>query len=775
MIQQEYRDRAHRKENAMNAALRGVGIAGVAGLLAAYQPWGRQITRFLGRVVDTTKVTRAASQFIRQGEGFHHYTKTDFRQYYNNLKTAWAESAAHVDEIKLNPDHHGSIAGLIRDTEEAVRGARRTAEYIWKQDFLVKEAVEHVKGTNLNENQKDSLISFIREAVNYADNLAKQNEIARQRNLQGQVMDVASQISRDLKMKYEATKGIDGSGKGDGSIHDKSQFIKQLTDTLKRDIRANAYSIDTLEQVLGTANNQGWVDGSIELITRAHKMTWQELKNLGTKVKDVHLRVGKDDTDIVTLKEVMESIEDIHRGNSDSYKRLMQITVDQSHLFISNSGQAFSKEISSQLWKDFLAVTRNTLPGKLFKIGDLDNALRIPDIQIIRQTAQDPVFMDKVSNAGESDLYHYRIGERIYSLDLSKPEGQTSYLNAQLNDGSIKFVSGRYGFYHTQIEAMRGMTRTKKSDNRLFNILDIFQDREEYQGSVIDDTVSMFLGENKRRKRLFGMINMSAEEYDRHINALNELDFFIGLGSSDWEKISDSTRDYIREYIETGRKISTIFQQSSHKINLGAIEEILQNDQLNEQSRKMFQLIKDNDTDKMIQAIITDGFGRLSYGIKIADRDKVVPFLNRDLQLLADHLMMMGDSARTRIDLVTTEERLAYGSDLINLFRAPMGNETYKLPDVLRKEIAKEALLRQGLEEDIIFGVPQLNYDRINDLLDTTLTLNEHNRKELDILSQYGIWQYETNINRSMGHEEDMFYRIGTKTRDFSRVMKCRQ
>ena len=758
MIQQEYRDAAHRNENAVSTALQGATVVGAIGLIAAYQPWGRKIEKYLGRVVDTARQTLKGNELIKQGRGTHAWTKSDYGKFLDHLKQNWAASSARVEKVALSADNHGSLAAFIRSTEEAMNNARQLAQKQYSEDVVRQEMLDRVKAANLSKASTDNVNSFIHKAINNAENLARNFELIRQHKLEGQAKDLAEQIARDMQDRVQQ---IDN----DPNVHDK---VKKMTSAIRSEVGKNAYNIDTLERTLGTSRTgaQSAATLGLEILTGAHKMTWREAKlSLAAgMLEDTVIKVGNKS---VSVSDKMQEIErEVQKqGGDEAFERLMKVTVDESNLFVSSGGNIFSKKTTGSLWRDFLGVMRNTLPGKLFKIGDLDNALRISPVQIINITAKDPILRDKLKKLGEDDKVHFRVGRDIYTLaeDASTGEFKASF-NKDLNDGSIKFISGRYGFYHRNIEAMAGLTKTKISDNWLFRKLDIFQDREEYNGGVLGNIYSTLFEDSPRLKRFRAMTDMTPEQFARHSNAMQEISTWMQQAGT-FEQLSEETRDYVLEYMNSAKKISTMFRQNTYKQGLGALEEILKSTNLTQQSRDIFELLRRDDSAEMLTAIMDKQSAiHLNNVFGVTGTTGQAHFLNQDLQNILSSLINTPEERRNSIELVTNELRLSYNSDITSLFHAPMGNTTYTFEDVMRRELAKEALLRQGVELNAQQHY-RVDYDKINDLLQSIDTLTPRNAKELDKLAQYSIWQHYTKVTQKIASDDlmygDYYQRIG--------------
>lgn len=758
MIQQEYKDAAHRKENAVSTALQGAAVIGAVGLIAAYQPWGRKIEKYLGRVVDTTRQTfEKSTQLIKQGQGTHVWTKSDYGKFLDHIKQNWAASSARVEKVALSADNHGSLAAFIRSTEEAVNRAHQLAQKQYSEDVIREEMLERTRNANLSKASTDNVNSFIYKAVKNAENLARNFELIRQHKLEGQAKDLAEQIARDIQERSHKITN-------DPNVADK---IKRMRDAIRVKVKESAYSIDTLERTLGTSKTgtQSAATLGLEILTGAHKMTWREAKQglaVGT-IEDAKFIIG---TKEISVSDKMKDIErDIRqKGGDEAFERLMQVTIDESNLFVSSDGNNFSKHTTGSLWRDFLGVMRNTLPGKLFKIGDLDNALRIPPVQVISITARDPILQAKLKKMGEDDKVHFRVGKDIYTLSEDNNGELQATFNKDLNDGNIKFISGRYGFYHRNIEAMAGLTKTKISDNWLLRKLDLFQDREEYSGNVLGNIYSTLFEESPRFKRFAAMTDMTPEQFIKHSDSMMEIERWLQMSGS-FEQISEDTRDYVREYMNSAKKISSMFRQNTYKQGLGVLEEVLKSTNLTQQSRDIFALLSRDDSDEMLKAIMDrQSSFHLNNIYNVTGLTGQVHFLNQDLQNILSALINTPEERRHSIELVTNELRLAYSSDITSLFHAPMGNTTYTFEDVMRRELAKEALLRQGVELNAQQNY-KVDYDKINEFLGSIDALTPRNAKELNKLAQYSIWQHYTKVTQKVGADDlmysDYYQRIG--------------
>ena len=176
MINDKYKQNNNNDDSInLRTALKGAAVASTAGLVMAYQPWGRRATRFLGRVIDTAKKTVKSTENIRQGASIRYYTKSDYKQLYSNLRSNWSKSDSNVNKLSFNVDNNGSLAAYVQSVEVMISQARQKAQNAWIQDYLHKDAIRQLEQQNFDRNTSANVRSFLAKAVSNAANFGNIN------------------------------------------------------------------------------------------------------------------------------------------------------------------------------------------------------------------------------------------------------------------------------------------------------------------------------------------------------------------------------------------------------------------------------------------------------------------------------------------------------------------------------------------------------------------------------------------------------------------------
>lgn len=742
-----------RQESGVSTALKGTLVAAGVGLTFAHQPWGRRMSKFLGRVADTTKNTFSDEGIVKQiNKRIGQYTKTDTSRFLSAVRQNWRNSEANVERIQLNRHNRGSgtwsIGSWIQDIENAKSQASRS-------EIINREwALDRIYGSNyvqgvinsFDQNTQRNLRKYAKDILQTATNEEANKLLAKKFQLEGAAAAAAEDIAQFTRDTWIKTMGSSRSANKYTSDlgGDDNEFFGKLLSGLETAIEERGYDIETLERNLGTARRKSAQDKFIENLTGAHKMTWQEMKNLLAD-KDKRAQIDGQYTVNGQLHSIASKMEEIEKSmlakKDDSYERLMQVTVDESNLFMTSDGNAFSKEATGDIWRSFLGIARNTLPGKLFKIGDIDNALKLHGVQYLGQQTRDPVFRDFIKRIGEEDKVHLRLGHELYSID---PTSSTS----NKIEHNFNIVSGQFGFHHTQIEALAGMSKTRVSDNSLFRRLDVFQDREEYSGQLIQNTLDKYSSRNAREEKFYGLLIPPGQQFNQ---AMADVSIYSDIGGT----VPRESLEYLNNYLDDAKSVNKLFRSHTYKLQGDVIETLLQLPNLNTESKELLEAVRSGDVLKMID---TANSKRLK-------RQDNIDFYNRDLQNILAEYKSNPEAAMDKIELVTTSERLSFGSDISSLLHDPMGNDTYRFEDILQRELGREALLRQGLNDS-----GEINWQSLNNLVEN-LNVSVRSKKEVNKLVQRSYLQERTHVNRKLRNGQEFYYDLTEQAHNFNELM----
>lgn len=756
-----------RQEPILSTALKG-GLAAVGvGLVLSHQPWGRRTSRFLDRVVDTTKRTFGkGGTFEEIGKEVGDYTHRDTTKLWNSLKSNWNESINRVNEISLSSTSRGSnkssLAAYMQDIETFRSRYQRELQFEWARARILKSDYVQNKITNsgFDENTQRRLQSFSSRILTSATKDLENLKLARSYKFNDQEQQIAQDIIQFTKKTWQDTMGNKGSAYTKATGGNDYAYLKELTDGIQATID-NAYTVESIEKNVGTVRGRSsWQKQMDKLSGRS--MTFEEALNLlsNNKMKDTRIQAGKDANGHSITKSMRALMEDMKKRaiakGGDSWERLRNVAVDESRLFM-EGGEAFSKDKMSGVYRDVLSFARNTLPGQLFKIGDVDNALRTSTVQILGSNTRDPIFLAKLAKAGgDTDAFHIRIGQQIYEINK---DGTGKQVFQNVN----KVVSGKYGFFKAQLGAISGKDATKVSDNPIFRWLDVFQDRETYSGTYIKNKMGKMFGKNERQSRYYGMLAMDEEQQVAHDLAVAAVNTASGAGT----KPSDLAIQTLEEYLDTAKNISNMFKTNVYPTDASTVRKILDNTNvtLDKDARLIYETLASNDTEAMLE-LAMNRRNFTSLGTDSSGRP--ISFLNHDLQKLMTSYRENPEATVSKIELVTNRSRLSYGTDIDNLLQSPMTNETLYFDDILRRELSKEALLRQGQTG---YGGTNLDYSKIDELIDSS-GLAPRELKELKKLAEYSKFQRETDIDRSLPGDDKYYEELVKRTKNVDRLLR---
>ena len=756
-----------RQEPILSTALKG-GLAAVGvGLVLSHQPWGRRTSRFLDRVVDTTKRTFGkGGTFEEIGKEVGDYTHRDTTKLWNSLKSNWNESINRVNEISLSSTSRGSnkssLAAYMQDIETFRSRYQRELQFEWARARILKSDYVQNKITNsgFDENTQRRLQSFSSRILTSATKDLENLKLARSYKFNDQEQQIAQDIIQFTKKTWQDTMGNKGSAYTKATGGNDYAYLKELTDGIQATID-NAYTVESIEKNVGTVRGRSsWQKQMDKLSGRS--MTFEEALNLlsNNKMKDTRIQAGKDANGHSITKSMRALMEDMKKRaiakGGDSWERLRNVAVDESRLFM-EGGEAFSKDKMSGVYRDVLSFARNTLPGQLFKIGDVDNALRTSTVQILGSNTRDPIFLAKLAKAGgDTDAFHIRIGQQVYEINK---DGTGKQVFQNVN----KVVSGKYGFFKAQLGAISGKDATKVSDNPIFRWLDVFQDRETYSGAYIKNKMGKMFGKNERQSRYYGMLAMDEEQQVAHDLAVAAVNTASGAGT----KPSDLAIQTLEEYLDTAKNISNMFKTNVYPTDASTVRKILDNTNvtLDKDARLIYETLASNDTEAMLE-LAMNRRNFTSLGTDSSGRP--ISFLNHDLQKLMTSYRENPEATVSKIELVTNRSRLSYGTDIDNLLQSPMTNETLYFDDILRRELSKEALLRQGQTG---YGGTNLDYSKIDELIDSS-GLAPRELKELKKLAEYSKFQRETDIDRSLPGDDKYYEELVKRTKNVDRLLR---
>lgn len=749
------KNRQERKDSEWSPITTGAVAAAGLGVLASKKPFGKATANLINRTRYVLNRTLGKMSTIRDGADIDRYNLQDWKKLYKYAKSSWKMSKKDVEKgaLKLSTRNRSgdnfSLLSQVYQVKALAANWRNEAKNRWIESRIVKPIKDQInkdfENGLLNKNEANSIQKFIENrSKNINNREAAIEELKRMKLSQNANSYALTSFQRMENMLISTTKK-------NGSQFDDSTFKASLEKIARESEKLlNAEALSRNSGVWDGKNHFGhhattlgeWLD-AVAKEAKKKNLSPQEVSDTLT-IRDKN---GKKTETFNAYEFFTDLLKDTKKTDKKLAEKLRNTYIDKENKFTDAiTGEIFSKEGTTETYNDFLGFLRNTLPGQLLKVGDIDNARKIDAAQLITST-NDPVLFAKLRKIGEEDKVHYRLGKDIYTA----AEDGTFSLTIDPETGEsitkgMKLVSGRFGFFHTQIESLTGQTRTKISDNAFFRMFDLFQDRENYSGNVMGNLINKVFGTNERKAKLYGFLDNETYTSGQHAAASLELSVFYGNQNN----LSDTTRTYTTDYVRSMKDIAKLFNEHTYNLSSDTIERISNNPLVNSESKRIWDLLKKDDNE-LIATLLDDknGYTIDAMGMIDGKLKPIKTFINKDLEKLVTEYRSNPDIAYSKIELWSNEIGESYGTSLGDLFHSPMGNETAYFHDILRKQIEREAILRQGWNgqgKDIGW----LNYNAINDLVDN-VNIGEYSREKLNKLAQSAIFSHDSRMWQMKG------------------------
>ena len=753
--------RQERKDKEMGPIATGAVAAAALTTLATKKPFGIQSSNFINRVRRTAVKSLRSMTHIRDNADIDRYSLSDWKKLYKNVKQAWRDSKSDISSgsIRLTRekfDKNFPLMTLIYDTKTRLNYSRMRED--WIENKVLKPAIDKLetdyKRGTFDYNEKRSIEKFLKDS----------SKSIKHRDMN---MNTLSKVEMNASAKQYALQQYHNMEKivysTDNSLGGPLDFTKYLKDEYDkaRNIAKNVLTVDNMAEQAGIVTKEeidklDHHDTTVgELLKAVEDEAAARFQKTGKKeaphlyiddaitYKDPHAAPKSERFDIYSFLNRMRKEAQAH--GDEELEKFLSIKVDAGNLYTDKkTGKIFSKEGINESYRDMLQFLRNTLPGQLLKVGDIENQFHFEGADLIHITG-DPILAARLEKIGELDKQHFRFGQKVFTVGDNGALTETidPTTGKSISEG-LTMVSGRYGFYHGIIESLSGMSRTRMSDNALFRYFDINQDRENNSGDFISDITRRFFGVNERKKKFYGMLDEEtyAGEFENvlseYIVDKNTRHLFGGK-----EHIGNEAKEYGIEYSKQIKNIGKLFNENTYTLTEDTIDRISSYQYLTDESRKFWELLK-KDNNELIGTLLED---KESYFINVIEHGKKKrTFLNKDLDKTISEYITDPAAARSKIELWSTELGESYGTSLTDLLHSPRGNQTAKFEDILRKQIEREAILRQGAE-DILSSknMADIDYDAINEMIEN-VDIGEHSRENLNKLAQSAIFQHDSKI-----------------------------
>lgn len=338
---------------------------------------------------------------------------------------------------------------------------------------------------------------------------------------------------------------------------------------------------------------------------------------------------------------------------TDFAKRFMNVTPDQT-LRVDAFGKFYSSEGRQFFFDKLVKLAANTLTGKILRMRDVEYSRRAPQFLQILQGTGDPILAaltNRKENQGQSrvDSTMYRIYDKMYRY-----EGGELKEIEELRGISTHLASGEHGTRANIIRQMAGDTRRKLSDNWFFRTFDLFQDRESFSGKSPSELIKTFTDKYQDNNYIGNIIDNVVSGH----KVANSPFEYVDRATTLREFMDSTTYEFSRD---TARKLSSTFT------NAGSL--------------KLLDVLQETNLENILSRFQTD---------------KDFAFHNSKLANMLQDVERNRDYALSSITQQVSRERVHIGSGYLDPFKTSYSNEMATFEDSLRKEISKEAMMREA-------------------------------------------------------------------------------
>ena len=601
-------------------------------------------------------------------KAFEDWTVDEYRQLARGAQDAFRSARSEWGAVHIDPRDRRTLFGSLGDLREMIdsRGAEM-AKRFHRQEDVINPAIDWYRASPVakthDDNMKLRIESFIRKIASHPT---------------------------DPVAVYDAQKKI--GAENDQHLRSVTDSIVQQVAKLNEDLASNrknrrrakvgarnildvALNIENLEKTYGTARKKadGFFEGLIRGIKgRDRAATIRDILSGEMKIRtsDVHTYNKSGPTSHNPIDDIKELIEyaqkNKKRFGNDWYERFMDITPDASGIRISHTGEAYSTEGRRTFFDQLTSAAANTLPGKILKMRDIHYSRIAPQIYQWAKGSIDPALAamtNRKENQGDHrvDSSLFRIYKDYYRM------GSTGKLEKIGDLGGTHLYSGRHGATQHLMHQMSGDVRYKEQENAVLHWLDLFQDRDEFSGRGLGHLLKATLGKYDDPNYIGNVIDEMTDTSGKTAAKIIEADL---LGDT----------EFAVQYLSRAKRLRQFMHETTTSID-------------RDTAKTLSEAVSEKTAQNVFEHLASDTPGELEDYLLRMDRGSIH---NKRLSDLAARLRSAHGDASGRIEQTISPDRTSLGSSIFNIFGTTYNNETSTIEDIIRKELSKEALLREG-------------------------------------------------------------------------------
>lgn len=710
MTEEEKRQQANNQDRTASpisrkSLLEGTGVAAAALGSAAILYRTGSVSRFAKSLDKGYRFAKNTGKTFGKLLGTEDMTIDDVRLAAHKIKKDWRtlSKASSKTPVSLRADNPNTMFALMHSLENAKTNSGHIAGKLFEANMLITPAKDmyfrNYHDGNLNTERR--FMKFIRE-------------VSQSVHDEETVQTAYKRAGFDENQRQNAGKLVDLMRAND------NQTARQNFNKSVREAANSAYEklhdINYLEKKWG---NQSLLGKGVDAITGDHGATVRDILANRAKIRKSSASLRKDKNGSYKQNDTLDLLEELRQHYAKQGKefeeRFMNLRPDSGALRMSPQGELYSFNAPSEIMQDALSVGALTIPGKILKLRDLEQAKKAPIMSFIGSGTKDPSLAAIVNPVHKDGSKNKTVeGNYVRILDEVYRIGDNGLEDNPVATG-IRAMSSRFGWAQRMQHQLAGDTGFEESSHLAFRLLDIGQDRDHFSGSPLSGVtgvVKKFADKDWRQNVFERLLNPNEDELKAFKEAIADPQANLG---------------YAVSYLDNAKRAQKFLKENTYSLTEDSLVQLEKN--TDGRAKGLFNSLRRKDDQELLNEILQ------------MDPEE---FQNQDLKhLMSRYIHDPIGTQNNMMYLRTDRTRLSTGGGSISdLVTQDYGTESADFWELLRTEVGKEAFLQHAAD----------NGDKeVLSLVESASSiLPSKEATETKRLAQLALFQKRTGLNDEM-------------------------
>lgn len=710
MTEEEKRQQANNQDRTASpigrrSLLEGTGVAAAALGSAAILYRTGSVSRFAKSLDKGYRFAKNTGKTFGKLLGTEDMTIDDVRLAAHKIKKDWRtlSKASSKTPVSLRADNPNTMFALMHSLENAKTNSGHIAGKLFEANMLVTPAKDmyfrNYHDGNLNTERR--FMKFIRE-------------VSQSVHDEETVQTAYKRAGFDENQRQNAGKLVDLMRAND------NQAARQNFNKSVREAANSAYEklhdINYLEKKWG---NQSLLGKGVDAVTGDHGATVRDILANRAKIRKSSASLRKDKNGSYKQNDTLDLLEELRQHYAKQGKefeeRFMNLRPDSGALRMSPQGELYSFNAPSEIMQDALSVGALTIPGKILKLRDLEQAKKAPIMSFIGSGTKDPSLAAIVNPVHKDGSKNKTVeGNYVRILDEVYRIGDNGLEDNPVATG-IRAMSSRFGWAQRMQHQLAGDTGFEESSHLAFRLLDIGQDRDHFSGSPlsgITGVVKKFADKDWRQNVFERLLNPNEDELKAFKEAIADPQANLG---------------YAVSYLDNAKRAQKFLKENTYSLTEDSLVQLEKN--ADGRAKGLFNSLRRKDDRELLDEILQ------------MDPEE---FQNQDLKhLMSRYIHDPIGTQNNMMYLRTDRTRLSTGGGSVSdLITQDYGTESADFWELLRTEVGKEAFLQHAAD----------NGDKeVLSLVESASSiLPSKEATETKRLAQLALFQKRTGLNDEM-------------------------